>query len=95
MVSITIEFDAERLRDIEEMVRRDGFISVSDYLKVVIEAKWLASKVGAQVLDEDGVDIRENLEESFYQALTGQIVPLESLWDDEETPQQGDEHKNQ
>lgn len=40
MISIDIEFDAEQLRDFEEIIKRDGFGSVGEYLKVVMESKW-------------------------------------------------------
>ncbi|MCU0464262.1 MAG: hypothetical protein MUF38_06805 [Anaerolineae bacterium] len=40
----------------------------------------MAAKVAAQVLEENGVDIRDNLEEAFYQMFTRETVSIEELW---------------
>ena len=90
MFAPQIDLAEEFIIGIEEIAKQHGFATVDDYLKIVIEAHVMAAKVASQVLKEDGVDIRQDLEQAFYEAFTGQTVPLESLWDDDDTEPEND-----
>jgi len=47
-------------------------MSDENNLNIRIESQILATKIASQVLKEDGVDIRQDLEQAFYEAFTGQ-----------------------
>lgn len=84
MFNVQIDLNETNQSDFEAIVKQEGFASISDYFNTLVKSKILAAKVATQVMEEDGVDIRDELEEAFYEVFTGKTVPLESLWEDDE-----------
>lgn len=81
-VVLTIDLTPEDRQRIEELAQKRGYNAASDYLLALVEADELLAN------DDDEIDIRAELKEGLRQALEGETVPLESLWedDDELTP---------
>ncbi len=55
-------------------------MSDENNLKIRIESQILAAKIASQVMKEDGVDIRQDLEQAFYEAFTEQGMSEEKFW---------------
>lgn len=73
-IPITINVTLEQQKQIEEQARLRGYNAPADYLLALVEAD-------AAVEEDDEVDIRAELKEGLRQALRGETVPLESLYD--------------
>jgi hypothetical protein len=84
MFNVQLDLDEASLSDFEAIVKEHGFANIAEYLNAVVKSKILAAKVATHVWDDDGMDIRDSLEQSFYEALTGQTVPLAKLWEADE-----------
>jgi len=77
-VVLTIDLTAEDRKRIEELALRRGYSTVGDYLLALVEAD------ADELTEAEDVDIRAELKEGLRQALHGETVPLESLWDDDD-----------
>jgi hypothetical protein len=78
MITAQVELSAEEFELLENRAHELGYSKVNDYLRIVIE------DILADDLDDDDVDIRAELKQGLREALRGETVPLESLWDDDE-----------
>jgi hypothetical protein len=63
---------------IKEIAQHRGFDEPDDYLRALVEAD--AEEHGESAIFDE-VDVLSELKEGLRQALRGETVPLESLWE--------------
>ncbi len=76
-VSLTIELTRQQRQQIERQAHERGYEQLADYVLALISAD-------AADDDPDAVDIRAELKAGLHQALRGETLPLDKLWDGDE-----------
>ena len=70
---LVLHLSEEKLKQIEELARRRGYGEAGDYVLALIDMD--AS------LNDDDVDVEANFRQGWHEAMTGQVHPIEKLWD--------------
>ncbi len=81
MITAQVELTVQEFELLENRAHELGYSKVDEYLRTVID-EILADELDED--DDDDVDIRAELKQGLREALRGETVPLESLWDDDE-----------
>jgi len=81
----TLMFDADEIEKIAEVAQRRGYSSSKLFLRALVDFDVVENDE-ALVFDDDDDDqmILERLERSLHDALTGRVLPLSTLWQDED-----------
>jgi hypothetical protein len=80
-VLLGIEITPEKRQQIEDMAHRRGYDAPDDYLRALIEAD--AKAHGETLTLDDDEDPIEGFREGWRDAMTGNIYPASTLWDDD------------
>jgi Arc/MetJ-type ribon-helix-helix transcriptional regulator len=79
-VDLGIRITPKQRDQIQELAQRQGYEDLDDYLRALIEAD--AKMHGEALALDDDEDPIEGFREGWRDALTGNIYPASSLWDD-------------
>ncbi len=69
MVDLIVELSETVHTDIEALAREYGYVTVSDYVRALIEQTV-----------EDEIDISEGFKQAWREIKTGDVIPIEEAW---------------
>ncbi len=82
---ILLEVSADERERLALLAQQRGYKSLDDYLRALINAD--AEQHGNDMpFDDvvDDIDIRESIKQGLREAFRDEVVPLESLWTDDD-----------
>lgn len=77
--AISIPITLEQRETITHLAQRQGYDTIDDYLRALIEADAQAQ---GETLDLEPYDAEEAFEEAWQDVVAGRTYPVSTLWDD-------------
>lgn len=83
MADYTIQFNESEVSQITHQAEIRGYSSVMEYLRALVTADALVNhlKDDWQDADEDARVLEAGFRQSWHEAMTGDVSPVETLWD--------------
>jgi hypothetical protein len=78
-----LKFDETEAVHISQRAKERGYASMVDYLRALVAADALveALRDDWQDADPNADEIEAGFREAWHDAMTGNVLPIESLWD--------------
>ena len=83
MSDYILKLDANEADAISQRAKVRGYVSPEDYLRALVAADELVEALSDDWQDADisADEIEKTFRESWHDAMTGNTLPVESLWD--------------
>lgn len=83
MSDFILKLDETEAVHISQRAKERGYESVEEYLRALVAADALVEMLRDDWQDADTSpdEIEANFREAWHDALTGNVLPIESLWD--------------
>lgn len=83
MSDYILKLDETEATHISQRAKERGYESVEDYLRALVAADALVEilRDDWQDADENPDEIEADFREAWHDAMTGNVLPIESLWD--------------
>lgn len=83
MSDFILKLDETEAVHISQRAKEQGYESVEEYLRALVAADALVEMLRDDWQDADTSpdEIEANFREAWHDALTGNVLPIESLWD--------------
>lgn len=83
MSDFILKLDETEAVHISQRAKQRGYESVEEYLRALVAADALVEMLRDDWQDADTSpdEIEANFREAWHDALTGNVLPIESLWD--------------
>jgi hypothetical protein len=84
MAVYNLRFDETEALYIAQRARERGYASPADYVRALVAADALVEVLRDDWQDADvsSEEIETDFREALHDALTGNVLPIDSLWDD-------------
>jgi hypothetical protein len=78
-----LKLEADEAGQLIEQARSRGYESPEAYLRALVAADTLVAALRADWQDAESrpEEIEQAFREAWHEAMTGQVLPIESLWD--------------
>lgn len=83
MTDYILKLDAAEATQIARRAKERGYASLEAYLRALVAADALVETLHDDWQDADTTpdEIEGNFREAWHDAMTGNVLPIESLWD--------------
>ena len=83
MSDYILKLDEAEAEHMAQLAKERGYASLVDYLRALVAADTLVEELRADWHDteESAQEIEISLREAWHDSMTGNIHPIESLWD--------------
>lgn len=84
MSDYVLKLDETEAVHISQRAKERGYASVEDYLRALVAADALVEVLRDDWQDADtsADEIEANFREAWHDAMIGNVLPIESLWDE-------------
>lgn len=83
MSDYLVKLDSTEADVISQRAKQRGYASLEDYLRALVAADALveALRPDWQDVDESAEELETSFREAWHDAMTGNVLPIEALWD--------------
>lgn len=84
MSDYILKFDETEAVRISQLAKERGYTSPMDYLRALVAADALVDMLREdwQDADQSAQEIETSFREAWHDAMTGNALPIETLWDE-------------